>query len=146
MYSKSGDLIQIRNFEPLRFVDLIKYTSISLDPSEVFITAKMTSVNEAIKDGNGKVLASFWEIPALARLGVETVIKELEVAGIRDLIILGRASEPVCELPVALNRVGMILSDGLNPAAAAAESGVEMVNHAMSGVIDFKKLRNFWDL
>ncbi len=106
----------------------------------------MTSVGEAAKEGNGKILASFWETPPLARPGVETVISELEVAGVRGLITLGRTSEPVCELPVALNRVGMILSDGLNPVAAAAEAGIEAVNHAMSGVIDFEKLINFWDL
>ena len=144
--SRFGGILQIRNQKPLRFVDLIEYAGSSLDPSEVFIAGKMTSVNEAAQKGNGRILASFWEIPALARSGAEIVIKRLAGAGISGLVMLGRISEPVCELPVALNRVGMILSDGLNPVAAAAEAGIEVVNHAMSGVIDFERLRSFWDL
>lgn len=144
--SKFSGILQIRNHEPLRFVDLIEYTGCSLDPAEVFIASKMTSIAKVAKEGNGKILASFLEVPALARPEAETVIKELEAAGMRGLVMLGRISEPVCELPVAVNKVGMILSDGLNPVAAAVEAGIETVNHAMCGVIDFGKLRSFWDL
>ncbi len=144
--SKFGGIVQIRNYEPLRFVDLIEYTGASLDPSEIFIASKMTNISEAAKNGSGKILASFWEIPALARPKAETVIKRLEVAGVRGLVMLGRTSEPVCELPVAVNKAGMILTDGLNPVAAAVEAGIEVINHAMCGVIDFGKLRSFWDL
>lgn len=146
MDSKFGGILQIRNHEPLRFVDLIEYTGSSLDPSEVFIASKMTSVSRVAKEGSGKILASFQELPALARPGAETVINRLEAAGVGGLVMLGRIGEPVCELPVALNKVGIILSDGLNPVAAAAEAGIEAVNHAMSDVIDFGKLRSFWDL
>ncbi len=146
MESKSGGIVQIRNYEPLRFVDLIEYTGSSLDPSEVFIAGKMTSVGEAAKKGNGKILASFWEMPALARPGAETIIKGLEVAGLRGVIALGRTSESVCEFPVAMNKVGMVLTDGLNPVAAVVEAGIEVVNYAMNGVIDFEKLESFRDL
>ena len=106
----------------------------------------MTSVSKATREGNGKILASFWEIPALARPKAEAVIKRLEVAGMRGLFILGRVSEPVCELPVAVNKVGMVLTDGLNPVAASVEAGIEVVNHTMRGLIDYEKLRSFWEL
>ncbi len=144
--SKFGGILQIRNHEPLRFIDLIEYTCCSLHPSEVFIASKMTSVSKVTKEGDGKILASSWEIPALARPKAETVIKGLEIAGMRGLIKLGRVSEPIFELPVGSSKVGMILSDGLNPVAAAVEAGIEAVNHATSGVIDFGKLGSFWDL
>ncbi len=144
--SRFGGILQIRNQRPLRFVDLIEYTGSSLDPSEVFIAGKMTSVGEAARKRNGKILASFWEIPALARPKAETVIKSLEVGGIRGLVMLGRVSEPVCETPVVVNKAGMVLTDGLNPVAAAVEAGIEVINHTLSGVIDFEKLRSFWDL
>jgi len=71
-----------------------------------------------------------------------TVIKELATAGINGSIILGRAVEPVFQFPVAANRVGIVLIDGLNPVAAAVEAGIKLVNYAMSGVIDFGKLQN----
>jgi repressor of nif and glnA expression len=61
------------------------------------------------------------------------------------LVILGRIGESVCQLPVAANRVGILLTDGLNPVAAAVEGGAEVINHPMSGVTDFGKLGRSWD-
>ena len=40
----------------------------------------------------------------------------------------------------------MVFAAGLNPAAAAVDAGVEVINHSMSGSIDFRKLGSFWDL
>ena len=146
MDSKFGGILQIRNHKPLRFVNLIEYTGCSLDPAEVFIASRMTSVGKVVKEGDGKILANFWELPALAQPRAEIFIKELEAVGIGGLVMLGKISEPVCEIPVAHNKVGMILTDGLNPVAAAIEAGFEATNHAMCGVIDVGKLRSFWDL
>jgi len=143
--AKFGGILQIRHHEALRFVDLIEYTGSSLDPSEVFVAGKMTTVSKVIKEGNGKILAGLWEIPALAKPKAETTIEELQVVGMQGLITLGRTGQPVCELPVAMNKVGMVLADGLNPVAAALEAGIEVTNHAMSGVIDFEKLECLWD-
>ena len=143
--AKFGGILQIRNHEALRFVDLIKYNGSSLDPSEVFVAGKMTTASKVIKEGNGKILASLWEIPALARPKAETIIEELQIVGMQGLITLGRTGQPVCEPPVAMSKVGMVLADGLNPVAAAIEAGIEVTNHAMSGVIDFEKLELLWD-
>lgn len=140
-----GGILQIRNYEALRFVELIEYAGCSLDPSEVFIAGKMTLVGKAAKEGNGKVLASFWEIPALARPTAETIIKELEIAGLNSVIALGKANESVCELPVEMNKIGIVTIDGLNPVAAAVEAGIKMIYHPMSGVIDFGRLGCFWN-
>jgi hypothetical protein len=52
----------------------------------------------------------------------------------------------VCEVPVEVNKVGMILIGGLNPVAAAVESGVEVENHAMSAVMEYRDLIKFWEL
>ena len=40
----------------------------------------------------------------------------------------------------------MIITDGLNLVAIAAEAGIQVENHAMSGEIDFKKLRRLQDV
>ncbi len=140
-----GGIIQVRNHQALRFIDLIEYAGCSLDPSEVFIAGKMTSVNKAAKEGNGKILASFCEIPAIARSDIQTILKELEAAGIKGLVVIGRIGEPVCQIPVMANRFGIVSTDGLNPVAAATEAGIKVVNYAMSGIIDFGKLRHFKD-
>lgn len=140
-----GGLLQIQNREALRFVDLIEYAGCSLDPSEVFIASKMTSVSRVAEEGGGKILASFSEIPAVARPKVETIIGGLESGGMSGLVILGGIGETVCQLPVGPNRAGMVLGDGLNPVAAAVEAGIEVKNHHMGGVIDFARLEYFED-
>jgi repressor of nif and glnA expression len=146
MDSRFGGILQIRNHEPLRFVELIHYAGSSLDPSEVFIRARMTSVRDAARTGNGKILANFREIPALCRPIAENVVAKLKDAGLGGLMVMGNTSEPVCEIPVELNRIGMILIGGLNPIAAAEEAGIEAENYAMSTVLEYQKLKKFQEV
>jgi len=146
MDSRFGGILQIRNHKPLRFVELIHYAGSSLDPSDVFIRARMTSVGEAAKSGEGRILANFREIPALCRAIAEEVVTKLREAGLGGLLVMGNTSEPVCEIPVELNRIGMILLGGLNPVAAAEEAGIEAENHAMSTVMEYRDLVKFQEL
>jgi repressor of nif and glnA expression len=146
MDSKFGGLLQIRNEKPLRFVELIEYAGSSLDPSQVFITSRMTSVGEAARKGEGKVVANFRQIPALCRPVAEKVISALREAGLGGLLVMGDTSQSVCEIPVELNKVGIILLGGLNPVAAAVEAGIDAENRAMSGVVDYRDLVGFWEL
>jgi repressor of nif and glnA expression len=146
MDSRFGGILQIRNRNPFRFVELIHYAGSSLDPSEVFIRARMTSVGEAAKKGEGKILANFREIPALCRGIAEVVVAGLKKAGLGGLLVMGNTSEPVCETPVELNRIGMILLGGMNPVAAAEEAGLEAENHGMSTVIEYRDLIKFEEL
>jgi repressor of nif and glnA expression len=146
MDSRFGGILQIRNRKPFRIVELINYAGSSLDPSEVFIRARMTSVGEAAKRGEGKILANFREIPALCRGIAEKVVAGLKEAGLAGLLVMGNTSEPVCEIPVELNRIGMILLGGMNPVAAAEEAGVEAENHGMSTVMEYRDLTKFKEL
>jgi repressor of nif and glnA expression len=146
MDSRFGGILQIKNHEPLRFVELIHYAGSSLDPSEVFIMAKMTSVAEVARSGDGKLLANFREIPVLCRPIADKVIAKLKGAGLDGVLVMGNTSEPVCEIPVELNRIGMILLGGLNPVAAAEEAGIEVENRAMSTVIEYQGLIKFREL
>jgi len=143
---KFGGILEIRNSKPRRFVAVIDYAGTSLDPSEQFIRSKITSVNEAAKTGNGKILAVFRTIPAPAREIVEEKIAMLKEAGIGGVYALGNTSEPVCQIPVNLNRIGIVQLGGLNPVAAAVEAGIDIENIAESGLIDFQQLQSFWQL
>ncbi len=144
--SRFGGILQIRNHKPFRFVELMHYAGTSLDPSEGCMRARVTSVRDAAKTGNGKILANFREIPALCRPIAENVVAKLKEAGLRGLMVMGNTSEPVCEIPVELNRIGMILIGGLNPVAAAEEAGIEAENHGMSTVMEYQKLISLWRL
>jgi len=146
MDSRFGGILQIREHKPVRFVELVHYAGSSLDPSEVFIRARMTAVRDVVQIGDGKILANFREIPALCRPIAEDAVSGLKEAGIGGLLLMGNTSEPVCEVPVELNRVGVILVGGLNPVAAAEEAGIEAENRAMSTVMEYQSLIKFQEL
>ncbi len=146
MDSKFSGILQFRNSKPLRFVELIHYSGCSLDPSDVFIRAKMTSVSTVAREGEGLILAAYREIPALCQPAAEKTISKLKEAGLGGVLTMGGISEPVCEIPIELNRIGIILLNGLNPVAAAVEAGIEVENYGMSTVIEYKNLINFQEL
>ena len=144
--SRFGGVLQVKDSKPRRFTAIINYGGTSLDPSEQYIRAKMTSVRDTVKTGNGRILANFREIPAQSRSIVENCVKALKDAGIGGVYVLGNISEPVCQIAVGPNRVGMVLLGGLNPVAAAVEAGIEVENISESGMIDFQELRSFRQL
>ena len=146
MSSKFSGILQIRNHKPLRFVELIHYTGCSLDPSEVFIRAGMTSVTEVARKGEGKVLATYREIPALCQSMTEEVVAKLKAAGLGGMLLMGNTSEPVCEIPMELNQIGIILLNGLNPVAAAKEAGIEVESHGMSAIVEYQSLIKFQEV
>ena len=124
-------------------VEIIQYDGSSLDPSEIFIRANMTTVRNVIKTGNGNLLANFREIPALCRPIAERTITKLKEAGIGGILLMGNISESICEIPLGLNRVGMVLYGGLNPVAAAEEAGIEVQNFALSTLVEYRDLIDF---
>jgi repressor of nif and glnA expression len=144
--SRFGGILQLTDHKPWRFSDLIQYSGSSLDPSEIFIAGRMTSINQIIKTGDGKMLANFREIPAMSLSLAEKVILQLKTAGINAPLVMGEPSKPVCEMPVGLNKIGVVLAGGLNPVAAAAEAGFPVSNKAMSRVMDFSELTSFWEI
>ena len=143
MDSRFGGILQLRNHKPVRFTEMIHYNGCSLDPSEMFIKAKMTSVGQAVSTGDGEILANFREIPAVCAPLAENIINRLKNAGFNGVFVVGGVSQAVCEINLDLNRIGMVLIGGLNPVAAATEAGFESRNHSMSSVIEFEKLVNY---
>jgi repressor of nif and glnA expression len=146
MDSKFGGLLEMKQRAPLRFAELIYYSGSSLDPSEVFIRGRMTSVGNAVKEGDGMILANFREIPAPCFPLMESIMQKLKSADINGMLISGKVSEPVCQIPVDVNKVGVILIGGLNPAACVRELAVEVDNRAMSAVMDYSELIPFADI
>jgi hypothetical protein len=52
----------------------------------------------------------------------------------------------VGEVPVDLNKIGVIILGGLNPVAAAVEAGIEAESHAMSDLMEYRDLTKLEDL
>ena len=146
MDSKFGGILQIKNHKPLRFVELIQYSASSLDPSEIYITSRMTSVGQVVKEGQGRILGNFREIPAVCQPIAEKVVADLKEARLGGVLMIGEVSKSVCGVPVEVNKVGMILTGGLNPVAAAVESGIDVENRAMTAIMEYEELIRFSDL
>ena len=146
MDSKFGGILQVKNRQPLRFSELIYYSGSSLDPSEVFIRGKMTSIRGAVEKGDGMILANFREIPAPCWPLTRDLLEKMKNAGIDGVLVTGKISEPVCQVPVEINKVGIILIGGLNPAARVQEAGLEVEHMAMSTVMAYDALQPFDEL
>ena len=83
---------------------------------------------------------------APAREAVEEKTAQLKKAGIHGIYALGQTSEPLGQIPVAMNRIGLVQLGGLNPVASAVEAGIEIENIAESGMMDFRELHSFDEL
>lgn len=146
MDSRFGGILQLQNRRPIRFTQVIHYNGSSLDPSEIFIKARMTTVREATMSGNGEILANFREIPAMCEPITKNVVSRLKEAGFNGILTMGNTSEPICETNVDMNKIGIILVGGLNPVAAANEAGFEAENHSMCSVMEYKHLVNYQEV
>lgn len=144
--SKFGGVLQIENSEPSRFTALISYEGSSLDPLEIFIKSRMTDVIGATKNHNGKILASFREIPVVSIERAKELSGVMTEKGIRGILLIGNPNQPLLEMPVAMDKTGMIIVGGLNPIAALEEAGILTVSKAMSTLYRFFDLVKFKEL
>ncbi|MFZ3137352.1 MAG: NrpR regulatory domain-containing protein [Thermodesulfovibrionales bacterium] len=143
--SKFGGVLQI-NSEPVRFTALIGYEGSSLDPLEIFIKSRMTDVSGAVKNHSGKILASFREIPIVSIEKAAQVRENLKEKGIGGILLIGNPNQPLLEMPVSMDKAGMIIVGGLNPIAALEEAGIPSISKAMSTLYKFSDLIGFKEL
>ncbi|MEE9503739.1 MAG: NrpR regulatory domain-containing protein [Thermodesulfobacteriota bacterium] len=144
--SRFGGLLELVEGRPFRFTEIINYDGSSIDPLEIFIKGSMTSVREAVLTGNGKIGASFREVPSMGMPRIEMIRKRLDIVGLGGIMMIGKPGRPLLDIPVSEGRVGMIVAGGLNPIAAVEESGIATENVAMGSLFEFEQLVPFWEL
>jgi len=145
-YARFGGLLQIKEWQPFRFVDLVEFSGSTIEPSDIFIAGRMTSVIHAATDGHGKVLAGYHEIPMLSFNRADELLQRMRSSGLISQAFLARPGEKICEIPFNHEKAGLVSLSGLNAAAAVAESGMAVSNHAMCGLLDVSRLRPFVEL
>ena len=141
--SRYGGLIELRQGRPVRFVELMEYSGVTVDPLETFIRAGMTDVRGAASKGNGIITASFREIPSVALDDARRVFDRLQRAGMGGILMIGRPGQPLLDIPVAEGRTGFIVVGGLNPLAAVVEAGVSCEMKSLSGLEEFDRFSGF---
>jgi repressor of nif and glnA expression len=141
--SKFGGVVEIIAGKPARFVSLISYEGSSLDPLEIFIKSKMTNVSGLVKGTSGRILASFREIPVVCADAAKRLTEIMAARGIKGVIQMGDPNKALLEIPVGIDKVGMVIVGGLNPIAALEESGISTESSAMSTLYEYSKLVPF---
>ena len=100
----------------------------------------------AVKNHEGKILASFREIPVVSLERAGELKEIMEEKGIGGILLIGSPNQPLLEIPVSMDKAGMVIVGGLNPIAALEESGITTVSKAMSTLYHFSELVKFKEL
>lgn len=145
-HSSFGGLLELRNGQPTRFVEIIKYDGTSLDPLEVFIRSGMTDYLGAIETGNGRIGVGFRELPADSRDNVIALIQKLNDAGLGGFLMIGWPGQPLLDIPVSEGRIGAIVIGGLNPAAVLEEKAIRVESKALAGLVEYERLFHYREM
>ena len=94
--SRFGGLLELRDRQPTRCIEMIDYDGTSIDPLEVFIRSGMTNYMGAIRNGNGLIGASYREMPEDARDRVIQLGERLSASARKTPVRLDR----MLKLPV----------------------------------------------
>ena len=134
--SRFGGLLEMRDGEPIRFIDAIEYRGTTIDPLELYIGAGMTEVTKCAQTGIGVIGASFREIPAGAADPARRVLAQLRDQGIGGDLAMGEGSLPLFDIPVTEGRTGLIVIGGLNPLAALREAAIPATTRSLAGLCE----------
>jgi HTH-type transcriptional regulator, global nitrogen regulator NrpRI len=144
--SRFGGLLELRDYEPVRFVELVEYRGTTMDPLETYIRAGMTETYKAASSGSGLVGASFREIPSAAIDEARRIKRWAERFGLGGILAIGQPNRPLLDIPVSEGRAGMLVLGGLNPIAAIAERGIKISIAPLAGLVDIDSFQSYQDL
>jgi repressor of nif and glnA expression len=123
---KYGGIVNVEDYIPTRFTELISYKKTSMTPLEAFTDKNMTSILDVIENGNGSIPANFRLIPKTARKNAVKIFNNLEKIGITGLLKMGEEGESVLGIPIDDNMVGIAVIGGIAPLCAAKEAGFDV--------------------
>lgn len=145
LVSKFGGVLMTEGPDPSRFTALISYEGSSIDPLEIFIRSKMTDVIGAVKNRTGRILASFREVPVVCVDEANRLARKLADISMGGILLIGNPNQPLIEMPVGMDKAGIVIVGGLNPVAALEETGISTESKAMSTLYEYSNLMSFKD-
>lgn len=144
--SRFGGLLELRNGNPTRLVELIHYAGTTIDPLEVFIGNRMTDYTGATTKGDGKIGVSFREMPVDSRNKVLEISKALQAAGLNCIFRVGWPGQPLLDIPVSEGRYGALIIGGMNPVAILVEQDIRVQSRALAALVPFSRLFHYSEL
>lgn len=140
-----GGVVEIENRTPIRFTHIILYEHTTIDPLQVLISQKTTSVTSVMRTGSGNILANIREFHMEAEPLVGVVLDELSSSSYSGILEVGVPNLSLLGVPVSPQYVAIAAVGGTNPMAAIREGGHWVQTHAMKGLIDVGQMREIRD-
>ncbi|WP_298524129.1 DUF128 domain-containing protein [uncultured Methanobrevibacter sp.] len=130
-----GGLLELT--EPPLFIDLISYNGTTVDPHKVFLSKNMTAISS--DNGTKKILASFKEIPYIARNYAVHLLDILKNTGF-SIYKIGKPREVTYNAKADNYNFGIVAGSGLNTIGAIKEKGIDIEVKAIEKLIPFEEM------
>lgn len=140
-----GGIVEIENRAPVRFTHIILYEHTTIDPLQVLMSQKTTSVTDVMRKGSGNILADIREFHMEAESLVGQVLDELSGTGFSTVLDVGMPNVPLLGVPVSPQFIGIAAIGGTNPLAAIREGGRWIQIQAMKGLMEFSEMDEIRD-
>jgi repressor of nif and glnA expression len=140
-----GGVVEIENRTPIRFTHIILYEYTTIDPLQVLISQKTTSVTNVMRRGSGNILANVREFHMEAEPLVGKVLDELSESSYSGILEVGMPNVPLLGVPVSPQFVAIAAIGGTNPMAAIREGDRWVQTQAMKGLMDIKEMEEIRD-
>ncbi|HEX3002072.1 MAG TPA: DUF128 domain-containing protein [Methanoregula sp.] len=140
-----GGIVEIENRMPVRFTHMILYEHTTIDPLQVLMSQKTTSVTDVMRKGSGNILANIREFHMEAESLIGQVLDELAGSGFSGVLDVGMPNVPLLGVPVSPQFIGIAAVGGTNPLAAIREADRWIQVQAMKGLIDVSEMDEIRD-
>lgn len=137
-----GGVVEIENRAPIRFTHMILYEHTTIDPLQVLISQKTTSVTNVMRRGSGNILANIREFHMEAEHLVGMVLDELASSSYSGILEVGMPNVPLLGVPVSPEFIGIVAIGGTNPLAAIREGDRWVQIQAMKGMMDIAEMED----
>jgi repressor of nif and glnA expression len=136
-----GGVVEIEDRTPIRFTHMILYEHTTIDPLQVLISQKTTSITNVMRQGSGNILANIREFHMEAEPLVGMVLDELSSSSYSGVLEVGMPNVPLLGVPVSPQFVAIAAVGGTNPMAAIREGERWVQTQAMKGLMDIRDMQ-----
>jgi global nitrogen regulator NrpRII len=140
-----GGVVEIENRMPIRFTHIILYEHTTIDPLQILISQKTTSVMNVMRHGSGNILANVREFHMEAEPLVGQVLDELSSSSYSGILEVGMPNVPLLGVPVNPQYIAIAAVGGTNPMAAIREDNRWVQTQAMKGLMDIEEMEEIRD-
>ncbi|MEI8331871.1 MAG: DUF128 domain-containing protein [Methanomicrobiales archaeon] len=135
-----GGVVAIENRTPIRFTHIIMYEYTTIDPLQVLISHKTTSVTSVMRKGSGNILANIREFHMEAEPLVGSVLDDLASSSYTGILEVGVPNSSLLGVPVSPQYIGIAAVGGTNSMAAIREGGRWVQTVTMKGLMDIQQM------